>query len=140
MRHSKFLAFNKFHKKIYEVHAIDFHHELITAMSAGLTTHTFGFKDIELMEGTGICDDDEDEYCEIFCGSIAEMVYEGRNIICEVKFETPGFMIVSNELDDGYIWLSELIENDGPHCWLPDSKVIGNIYENPELLEAPHVR
>nr|WP_278429980.1 YopX family protein [Brevibacillus laterosporus] len=81
---------------------------------------------------TEVHDDEEDN--EVYNGDIVEITHEERLLRCFVKYEGSGFMLVSDELEDRYIWMSDLIECDRSYFWLPDSIVIGNIYENPELL------
>lgn len=78
--------------------------------------------------------DSDGEYDELWTGDIIEIIYEGTPVICKVDYVICGFMLVSDGFDDGYIWMAELIENDGSFFWLPDSKRIGNKYDNPELI------
>lgn len=56
--------------------------------------------------------------------------------MCEIKYEAGGFMFVSDQFPDGYIFLSELVEFDRSYGWIPGCNVIGNKYANPELLAA----
>ncbi|MGG1442126.1 YopX family protein [Brevibacillus laterosporus] len=81
---------------------------------------------------TWVHDDVEDN--KIFNGAIVEFQHEERTIICTVCFECGGFMLVSNEFEDGFIWFSDVVESDGKYNWIPGTKVIGDIYQNPELL------
>jgi len=51
-------------------------------------------------------------------------IYEGDIIVAEYHWEKPHMI----ELPEDYYWFSEVALEDG------DMEVIGNIYENPELL------
>ncbi|MBG9772394.1 YopX family protein [Brevibacillus laterosporus] len=81
---------------------------------------------------TEVHDDEGDN--EVYGGDIVEITHEGRLLRCYVKYEGSGFMLVSDELEDGYIWMSDLIECDCSYFWVPDSIVIGNIHDHPHLL------
>lgn len=83
---------------------------------------------------TGVHDDEEGNV--IFEGDIIEILHEERTINCKIKYEGGGFILASDELDDSYICMSDLVEFDRQHCWIPSAKIIGNIYENPELINS----
>lgn len=72
---------------------------------------------------------------EIYQHDILEIEYEGKKIICFVEFEICGFILVSNDFEDGYIWIMDVEEHEADECyWIPFSRIIGNIHDNPELL------
>lgn len=123
MREIKFRAWDKEFKKF-----------ATTALKYAIEDINF-LTDYEWMQNTGVNDDSEDEV-EIFEGDIVELIYEQEKHICKVKYEVGGFMFVENNLPDGYLFFTEIVEVDRDYIWIPDSKVIGNIYENPELLEV----
>lgn len=83
---------------------------------------------------TGIHDDTEDEI-EICDGDIVEFVYKDKTYIGEVKFEAGAFILACNDLPDSYITMLDIIECDRDYWWI-DGKVLGNVFENPELLET----
>lgn len=86
---------------------------------------------------TNVHEDDEDEeFKELWSGDIISVTRDGTEIVCEVVYETCGFMIVSNKLDDGFEWIGESMECDGRYCWLPSSKLLGDKFEHPHLLEV----
>lgn len=91
---------------------------------------------IKIMEWTGTCDDNEDNTKEIYEDDILEVLYNDEKIICKVCKEACGFLLVSNSFPDGFIWLTNLLENDHDFFWIKDSKVIGNIHQNIELLRG----
>lgn len=71
---------------------------------------------------------------DIYQHDILEIEYEGKTIICFVEFEICGFILVSNDFADGYIWITEVEEHDADDYWISFSRIIGNIHDNPELL------
>jgi len=81
-------------------------------------------------------DDYDEEFKEVWHGDILSIKRDDIEIVCEVVYETCGFMIVSNQLDDGFEWIGEFMDCDGSYCWIPDSKLLGNKFDNPELLEV----
>jgi uncharacterized phage protein (TIGR01671 family) len=83
-------------------------------------------------EYIGVQDDSDDEI-EIYESDIIEFSYEEKTYIGEVKFEAGAFIIVSDQLPDGYITILDIINSDRDYFWI-DGKVIGNIYENLDLL------
>lgn len=90
---------------------------------------------IILLPFTGFHDDSDNE-CELYKGSIVELDYESYKHVCEIKYEGCGFMFVSDSLPDGFIWVSEVIEFDNNYCWAKGTKLIGNNYENADLLQG----
>ncbi|MBP1926867.1 putative phage protein (TIGR01671 family) [Sedimentibacter acidaminivorans] len=82
---------------------------------------------------TGVCDDTENEN-KIYKGDIIKFTYEDEEIIGRVEYEAGSYIIVSNELSDGYISFLKLVDVDRDYCWIPSSVVVGNLYENSELL------
>jgi uncharacterized phage protein (TIGR01671 family) len=95
--------------------------------------HRFRLSDFELMQYTGL-HDNSDEETEIYSGHIVSYLFEGETIYCEVKYEAGGYLLASEEFEDGYIWITELTENDGDYFWTPECQVVGNIYLNSNLL------
>lgn len=85
-----------------------------------------------LMQFTGLKDKNGKE---IFEGDIVRYIL-GKNTFTEVityNKDLAGFGFLSISIDDDYVFtLGELIEN----LDLSSIEVIGNIYENPELLET----
>lgn len=63
---------------------------------------------------------------------LLEVDYEGKKVIAEVKFECGMFILASNEFVDSYIPLFDVVQLED-QGWI-DAKVVGNIFDNPELL------
>lgn len=63
---------------------------------------------------------------------LLEVDYEGKKVIAEVKFECGMFILASNEFIDSYIPLFDVVQLED-QGWI-DAKVVGNIFDNPELL------
>lgn len=88
-------------------------------------------------QSTGLDDNDDeiDGDTEIFEGDVIEFEHEGEVVDGPVKFEAGCFIVTSDKLPDGYITLLDISDNDGRYCWI-NGRIVGNIYENPELLEV----
>ncbi|GGF86634.1 hypothetical protein [Paenibacillus aceti] len=67
-------------------------------------------------------------YSKLWSGDIIELKYEDELITCKIEYSICGFVLVSDSFEDGYVWMSELVESDGAYDWIADSKLIGNIY------------
>ena len=116
----KFRAWSKNHKILSEVINIDFWTE-------NTITENFidrDFDDIILMQSTGLCDKEDTE------------VFEGDILHHQIQTDYP--FIVKYDKDNGRWYgdgLSRTYRIDITKEFLQYYKVIGNIYENPELLE-----
>lgn len=117
----KFRAFLKDTKKIADVKSIFFENEV-----AKVTDNEFYlFDDIILMQSTGLHDKNG---VEIFEGYIVEIIYDNEPFIGVVVYDLgeTDFKATNNHEDYGnnfqYLTVGESIE------------VIGNIYQNKELL------
>ena len=124
-REIKFRAWLKEEKKMVNVETIDFtdksmqHLEKNEIIDAYLLRTTF-LEDIELMENTGVKDKNGKE---IYEGDIIICKY-GPEITMEVKWVDEGFRTLGKYNGENYVGY---VKNS--------AEVIGNIYENPELLE-----
>jgi uncharacterized phage protein (TIGR01671 family) len=121
MREIKFRAWEKNLKEIIPVHNIDFEKKMINTDSAWRL-----FEEIELMQYTGLHDKNGKE------------IYEGD--IVEDWDDGPGYWEVKWNSEYGcfYIFESHIWEKfylDDMIAVIEEGKVIGNIFENPELLE-----
>lgn len=84
------------------------------------------------LQYTNVHDETDDE-TEIYNHDIVEFEYEGKTDIGEVKFEAGTYILACNSLTNCYITLLDIIENDRDYFWIT-GKVIGNKFQNPELL------
>lgn len=100
--------------------------------------HKLRMSDFEIMWGSGVHDDTEDQ-SELFAGDIAEVEYEGQKHTCKVEYCGCGYLLAADSLPDGFLWLSELVDFDGKFCWAEGTEKVGNIYDNPDLLEGEKV-
>ena len=118
----KFRAWDKKLKKMFEVSYIDFDTKLI-GLNIDLEIIIFDFEDIILMQSTGLHDKNGKE------------IFEG-----DILGTKDGFLngVVEYRTDLG-MWTNSLVRynNFERLCSIAsDRKIIGNIYENPELLEV----
>ena len=118
----KYRAWDKKLKKMFEVSYIDFDTKLI-GLNIDLEIIIFDFEDIILMQSTGLVDKNGKE------------IFEG-----DILGTKDGFLngVVEYRPDLG-MWTNSLVRynNFERLCSIAsDRKIIGNIYENPELLEV----
>ena len=113
MRKIKFRAWIKEDKEMVEVYNINF-------VESTINDNLFGFDDVILMQYTGLKDKNGKE---IYEGDIVKNVINGS--ILRVEFGTWGITFINGEGQ------SVFPKNNGKL----ELEVIGNIYENPELLE-----
>lgn len=75
----------------------------------------------------------EDIEAPLWEHDLLEIEYEGQVVVAEVKYECGMFILASNEFVDSYIPLFDVVEiEDTP--WVR-GKVVGNVFDNPELLD-----
>ena len=127
MREIKFRAWVKDRKAIFEVISIDYVSKKVTYI-VERTGHLLNirhdkFNDVELMQYTGIKDKDNKEIYEgdILFESFGERYYK-------VVFENGSFKAEFKGDFEEYSF--DLIDVVAQGC-----EVVGNIYENPELME-----
>lgn len=130
----KFRAWDKHVKKIRKVTEIHFDDSLIYLKANNGKGYYCSFSDIELMQSTGLKDKNG---VEIFEGYIVKVTGEDE----EYSYND----VVKNYADEGY----PAFDIEYPSEWHYESnvlsaimsgghetiEVLGNIYENPELLE-----
>jgi uncharacterized phage protein (TIGR01671 family) len=139
----KFRAWDNVKNKMYflgESDEVVFAFESNGIVATDITEHDWGFKILEhlkYMQSTGLKDKNSNE---IFEGDIVEFTwfdYVGSDTQFKglVKYRSGLYEIWKNDK-------TEFFGSDGPfilnHVWLQDEEfeVIGNIYENPELLKG----
>lgn len=125
----KFRVWDKLDKEIYEAGEIHWFRGELDFIGDGIT-----FKrdadEVELMQSTGLFDKNNKE---IFEGDI---IANGPDVMCMKRHNTLGFYVEKKGrvefIADGAVL--EEFEEDAKE--IADSlEIIGNIYENPELLE-----
>jgi hypothetical protein len=119
-----FRAWDKLNNEMYVVEQINFDCGEFESIGYGIT-NLRGADKIELMQSTGLCDKEGTE------------VFEGD--ILHHQIQTEYTFIVKYDKDKGRWYgdgLSRTYRIDIAKRFLPYYKVIGNIYENPELLEV----
>lgn len=98
--------------------------------------HIKGTLNFELMQYTNVLtdgDSDDDGVTmasePIYEGDLINWLYEREYITVEVVKEGPGFMLVSDQIPDGYIWMTEICEVEEGKYYLQNSWIVGNKYE-----------
>ena len=127
----KYRAWDKKLKKMFEVSFIDFDTKLI-GLNIDLEIIIFDFEDIILMQSTGLLDKNGKE---IFDGDILS---DGHTTGDIRNHPTLGFYTVDESSKEGYLSDTVGIEDfeEAKEFMRNSIEVIGNIYENPELLEV----
>lgn len=133
-REIKYRAWDTVAEQMLPVEIINFRQDLIT-LDEGDNSVSDTAEMFILMQYTGVHDDSEDQE-ELYDGDIAEVEHEDQKHICKVQYCGSGYMFVADSLPDGYLWLTEFIEFDREYCWAEGTKKLGNIYDNPNLLEG----
>ncbi len=132
MREIKFRAWDKFghpEKQMCEVIEIDFKELKVLLKAKNNQEYWRLFKDVELMQFTGLKDKDDKE---IFEGDIFNCIYKSDG--CKHK------LIIVWDKENAGFKLKNIGECDQPTVRqtffdMQRYEVIGNIYKNPELLE-----
>jgi len=119
MREIKFRAWEKDKREIISVYDIDFKTKMINIRTGAWRT----FYEIELMQYTGLKDE---KGKEVYEGDVI-IDHNGKGII-ECIDSVASFRV--NYKNGEAKWFIDYMEFDG---WI---EVVGNIYENPELMES----
>lgn len=77
--------------------------------------------------------ENEPQECDVWEHDILEVRYGNKNVLAELKYENGVYILTSEEFEDTYLPLSDFISSDEDY-WI-DAKVLGNIFDNPELLQ-----
>ena len=125
MREIKYRMWNKKEKKMYQVGVLDFdYNQVYMTGYLNYTKSSYLYEDIELMQITGLHDKNGKE---IYEGDIVDVtrpcIYETGTII----FKNGCFFI---KVKETLLALWECEQNNY------ELEVIGNIYENPDLLKG----
>ena len=126
----KFRAWNKKLKEMFEVSFIDFDTKLI-GLNIDLEIIIFDFDDVILMGSTGLFDKNGKEVFE------GDILTDGHTLGVLRNHQTLGFYMVDEKGKENF--LSDTVDTEGfeeAKEFMENSiEIIGNIYENPELLE-----
>ena len=113
--------------KVFEVESIRFDTKVVEVYDESRNMYSyFDFEDVEFIYGTGFKDKNGKE---IEHGDILKTDFE---VVFTIKFHSAYGFYAVNKYEK--CWFAEGIE-DGIEGILPKYEVIGNIYENKELLE-----
>lgn len=123
----KFRAWDKIDKELYLVDEINFNRGEFESIGDGIT-FLRGADEVELMQSTGLKDKNGKE------------IFEG-DILCDEGIEQESeFVYVTVSYREG-MWVCDQITDElcgyggALNEFVSDYSIIGNIYENPELLE-----
>lgn len=135
----KYRAWDKTDKEMYLVDEINFNRGEFESIGDGIT-FLRGADEVELMQSTGLKDKNGQE---IFEGDIIDTTdYEGGlssvgHPFVKVECDKYGF-VVTGDFPCSPITLKKF--EDGRKFAGVKVKIIGNVYQNPELLEVDHDR
>ncbi len=73
--------------------------------------------------------DDEDEN-ELYEGDLIEMIYQEEKIVCSIEYCGGGYLLASDDFEDGFKWITDVTENDGRFFWIPTAVKIGNMTDD----------
>lgn len=134
MKELKFRAWDIANKEMLKVDVIDFYFKQIRVLPYDGNNFSMKFKDVEIMQSTGFHDKNGVEIFEgdvlncshLFTGSPFEEEDEYEEEQGVVKFVNCGFNVEFKNENTLFVDIMLTCE---------DIDVIGNIYENPELLK-----
>lgn len=67
---------------------------------------------------------------ELYEGYVIKMYYGGEEIVGSIEYCGGGFILASDDFEDGFKLISELTENDGRFFWIPTAVIIGNMTDD----------
>lgn len=130
----KHRAWDKELQTMLDVYLIDFKKGVLVGEHWKFgETNFMSFDEIELMQSTGLFDKNNKE---IFEGDI---IANGPDVMCMKRHNTLGFYVEKKGKVEFIADCAVLEEFEEDAKEIADSlEIIGNIYENPELLEVNH--
>jgi uncharacterized phage protein (TIGR01671 family) len=136
MREIKFRAWQKRLKEIYSVTGYHVNEAIYYCESEKGTRHTFGLIDLEIMQYTGLKDQNG---IEVYEGDIVHVEPTGQAWSVEYDDQEACF-IVFNQLNSTRRFDTDFSDPECPIVTICEGmefkpKVIGNIYENKELIK-----
>jgi hypothetical protein len=124
MRETKFRAYHKERKEMFEIASIDFEEKKAALSNGIIKLLNVDSKQFELLQYTGLKDKNDKE---IYEGDI--LFFRDENMKYIVVWQDTAFIIKPIEIRK---YLEKM-------CWLDDTEIcceiVGNIYENKKLLE-----
>jgi len=90
--------------------------------------HKLRMSDFELKQFIGVHDDEYEN--ELYEGDVIEMEFQGEKVVGSIQYCGGGFLLASDDFEDGFKWISDLTENDGRCFWIPTAVIIGNMNED----------
>ena len=123
IRETKYRAWDKRSKKMCEVISIDFEKDWIVARNTDGEIESGRIMYFELMQFAGLNDEDNEE------------IFEGYVLVIRNKEQGGGYPFFKSivEFRGGTMFCGRNPLNNYD-VWIYEIKILGNIYENPELL------
>ena len=120
MREIKFRVWDKENKEMLDVEALHWD-DCTREFLIRTTMYSDYFTPEELMQFTGLYDKNGKE---IYEGDIVKAKFFEKHITGEIEFALGAFFVTGSSVSDNQMFIFN------------DFEVVGNIYENPELLEV----
>lgn len=121
MREIKFRAYHKERKEIFEIASIDFKEKKAALSNGVIKLLNVDFKQFELLQYTGAKDKNDKE---IYEGDIVILNDTEEENRCVVKYKYGSYILIDGDLKE-----------DLSNVEAKFLEVVGNVYENKNLLE-----
>jgi uncharacterized phage protein (TIGR01671 family) len=138
MREIKFRAWSPLAREMYKVNSLHFDKEGLSEIVVevfevdGVIYSSAVARNLELMQFTGLKDKKGKDIYE------GDIVYDSEGIVAtdDKKYFPVTWGIFPGDLDECETWILGDFWEPGLYTHHEDVEVVGNIYENPELLEV----
>lgn len=146
MRQHKYRAWSEYHQILGDVYMLDWEHGIVQIRTSEGATHTLGLSTVRLLQCTGQTDS---EGTDLYEGDVIQFSYwwfdgaERESLLTGVIVYSKDHMSYQMKGVKNKEWQEHTGENDDDHLTPfselnfqeSDFRSLGNIHQNPELLE-----